>query len=495
MNVSRDVAEAVLQLGGEIEPWVFGRIDARHTTVAGRRFEEAAEVSAFFVEVRWPDAFFRTPDDPASAIRMRFVEQRFVDGERAFATFALDVVSGRTWSLALSDPELEVHTREGFAAPAPTGIGLASWLRELAPTDPPEADRTTWARELAGALRRGDLEEARAVVERVGPRARHPSLGTTPLHHVALAGTLELFDELVASGAPLDAATTQDGDTPFVYAAWGAQPAILERCLALHGTSGERELARALDHALMFDKVVPADAATSRDPARVVERLLACGADPLRAPEDPLDERPAARLFAKAVTNARMDPLVDVFLAHGVDPDTAHQHAHRPLLSALAAGRFELAERLHRAGAATSSPTDRTTVLHALVSGRATPEQLSTWLGRGLDPSALDASGQNARTFAAIEGATELTERLAEAGAAEQPEHAEAIAAAEAERRASAEATSSLRRGTVKAGAFAGMSGHASVTADGQVEAVLSIFGQETRVTMPASDFAFDDEG
>ncbi|MEZ4338093.1 MAG: hypothetical protein R3B82_15850 [Sandaracinaceae bacterium] len=521
MNLPPELARAALHLGAELVPWPFGPLSARRVAILGAPFDEPPVIAALFLEIRWPEGFFRLPDDDASAVRLRHVEQRRAVGGRAFATFALDVVGERTFSLAFDDPALEVYASDGHGDPAPTGQGLVAWLSALAPTDPPESDSTAWTGELARALRRGDHADAEAIIARVGARARHPLLGTTPLHHVALAGSLALFDALLAAGAALEAATMQDGDTPFVYAAWGAQPAILDRCLALHGVPGARTLSRALEHALMFDKVVPEDAPPERDPAAVGARLLAIGADPTSPLDEPPGETLAARLFAKAAHSPRMDGLVDVFLRHGVDPEARGEHSPRPLLAALEGGRFDLAERLREAGGALTHPEDRTTVVHALVRAAASEPELERWLARGADLEALDANGRSAlelaveagrlepvnalvargarldrldadgrnlRTLAALAGATDVASRLAEAGVPEQPEHAPAIDAVRAR-----EATPAGRAGTITSGAFAGMRGHATVLDDGRLRAVVSVFGQDTPVEIDAGAFAFDE--
>ncbi|MFK7986294.1 MAG: hypothetical protein AB8I08_09700 [Sandaracinaceae bacterium] len=64
--------------------------------IDGERYSKPGPLSAMFVEVVWPEAFFAPEDETLRAITLRYVEQCFVHEGRAYATFAMDSSSERT---------------------------------------------------------------------------------------------------------------------------------------------------------------------------------------------------------------------------------------------------------------------------------------------------------------------------------------------------------------------------------------------------------------
>lgn len=179
---------------------------------------------------------------------------------------------------------------------------VARLLRELPPLDARAANGRTalWL----AAEQDGALDALRLLLEAGADPRAVDGTGATPFHAAALSGDLQKVELLRAHGAAIDAADAQ-GVTPLVYAgfqgdvamvAWlidhGASPnatvATGESALQLATLDGRDELAAlllargasvaardadgrtALHHAALVD----------RGDSRLLERLLAAGADP-----------------------------------------------------------------------------------------------------------------------------------------------------------------------------------------------------------------------
>ncbi|MFK7986293.1 MAG: hypothetical protein AB8I08_09695 [Sandaracinaceae bacterium] len=407
--------------------------------------------------------------------------------------------------------------------PEDSGKSLLEWLAALRPTAAPEVSNVQWASELSGHLRDGNEQGARAVVEAVGVHARHPITGVTPLHHVALAGSLAFFDELVAANANLHARTVGDGHTPLVFAAWGGQSRTLARIVELAGVPQRLELFTALQFLMGSRGKVVARDGGGRDHVGTAKQLLELGADPntsrsVLSPADP--ETFMARLLSKAWRDGHDNDLVAVFLEHGGDPDARMPYARRsPLFEALKAGRVELADLLYGAGARWSPEDGEEGPLEALAQANGDQATFEHWVERGCDLTTdhawraaryaatrghtvalsalganfeeVDDEGRNLLTLAQLEGQHETGAILATQLEA-QPDFASAIAAADESRAQKAEANSGRISGTILKGAFAGSKGHASRAEPGKLDVVVLIFGRETRVTVAAEDFKAD---
>lgn len=265
------------------------------------------------------------------------------------------------------------------------------------------------------------------------PEAGPPILGHSVLEGAILAGRTEVVKLLIPAGAPVNRTFDDEGRTPLQLAARYGHAGIAEVLLAAHAAV---DPADATDHTAL-------DIAVLYGQTSVVPVLLRHGADPRRVrPQDGRGPLHEACIKGSAA-------LIDLLINAGAPPAERDKSGQTPLDLALAyqnRAAIGALERLSftrpecRTAAANAIETatvrgqteivrllldggfdlrrsapDRSTYLHqAALHGRVKLVRL--FLDRGADPNALDGSGGTPLHSAALAGSTEVISLLLDRG-------------------------------------------------------------------------------
>jgi ankyrin repeat protein/DNA-binding beta-propeller fold protein YncE len=205
---------------------------------------------------------------------------------------------------------------------------------------------------LETALRRGDLDAARAMVAQGEVDIDGPRLdGHTPLLAAAIRRDDYLLHWLLAAGANPDAAFP-DCPPPLLWAAREGQPALVEQLLGLgaalaatdeHGDTALHLAAREA-HVGVVESLLLAEAEVNARNRQGETPLCACLA-PLLAPDRPIG---STRADARTA-------IVKALLDFDADPNQPDETGRAPLILAQAAGLNAAAEALRAAGATESA--------------------------------------------------------------------------------------------------------------------------------------------
>lgn len=241
----------------------------------------------------------------------------------------------------------------------------------------------------------------RALVERLVPRiddldalyAREIDpysivfAGLSPLDSAALAGDAELVALLIAAGANADALYSFEGEL-YSPAARAAERGHVAATLALVDAGARLHFTQEFDYGPEHIDVL--ENAARRGSAPLVAGLLERGAT---------DPESTTRALLAAAEDDRLDVL-DLLLAHGVDPNATDEWSRTALALALESGAGGAVERLLTSGAA----FDAEALFAAASSG--SPKLLARVLDSGLDLETAHVSSPDAWEYGDDEEAT-----------------------------------------------------------------------------------------
>jgi ankyrin repeat protein len=264
----------------------------------------------------------------------------------------------------------------------------------------PAGDRA----ELSLAIRQGNLERAKAIVE------KYPALvtsaddsGFTPLHIAATAGRVDIIEYLLQRGADIEARTA-GGQTPLFQTVPLASAEAFDCLLRRGARLGARDNSgkSILQFALSWQRPAMADLILARGFAIEVEGAAA---------KDMLEE----------AANAGLATVVGTLLSRNVPVSAAPRNGTTLLHSAARGGLVEFAERLLKAGARVDDRDQ-----HGL-----TPLHVAAFYGRdgvvglllqnGAEASALTNDGRSALHLAEYTGHAGTVALLASKGARNAP--------------------------------------------------------------------------
>jgi ankyrin repeat protein len=272
---------------------------------------------------------------------------------------------------------------------------------------------------LRDAVRSGDLEAVRSLLDSGVDVNARDSLGATPLLDAAWYGNEQIVRLLVEGGARVDVTHEEGGSTPLDYAVLRGNAAIV-RLLLDRGAQSDRALFTAASHgqAVIAQVLIecgakvgtrdesgsaPLDlAAFEGDPA-TVRVLLAAGA---KADERHPGTRATPLQRAAAKDNAA---VVSVLLVAGADPAAQDRDGRTALEIAAANGAVGAAAVLLDQG---HRPSDSLTRLLRAAVARGDARMVSLLAAHGADPKT-----QSPLATAACKGFVEVVEALLQLGA------------------------------------------------------------------------------
>jgi ankyrin repeat protein len=277
----------------------------------------------------------------------------------------------------------------------PLAVAIASSMAQ-APAD----DRA----ELSLAIRQGNLDRAKAIVE------KSPALvtsaddsGFTPLHIAATAGRVDIIEYLLQRGADIEARTA-GGQTPLFQTVPLASAEAFDCLLRKGARLGARDNSgkSILQFALSWQRPAMADLILARGFAIEVEG-------------------PAAQEMLEEAANAGLATVVATLLSRSVPVSAAPRNGTTLLHSAARGGLVEFAGRLLRAGARIDARDQHgLTPLHlAAFYGR--DDVIGLLLENGADPSDRAYDGRSALHLAEYAGRASTVALLTRAGARETP--------------------------------------------------------------------------
>jgi len=256
------------------------------------------------------------------------------------------------------------------------------------------AQNTAWRRELRFAVRSNDVARVAAVLSSnsLPPGITLDDNSVTPLHLASLVGSCDVVSWLLGKGAPVDAATTEQGHTPLIIAAG----------------RGQVEAAKLLlEHSAKIDQkdsagLTPLMWAIRQDQTAMADYLIRRGAD-INANAN-LGRN--ALMFAAERGSV---PLVTELIAKGANLNHTNGVGNDALIEAAEAGHADVVRVLIQKGGSTNRQNSEgwTGLMKAAALGHL--ETVKALCEAGADQSKTNKLGRTAMDYAkGIPGTSEL---------------------------------------------------------------------------------------